>query len=132
MSKHVLPVWAALCVLLGGCATERFVTDARHPEIAIKEDGGVTYRNQFVDPEDLPDLLERSGLTRKDTIHIHYPDTLQDLRVPSRVVTILMRAGYPRTVLVGERKSSSHVGRTEPAKKKDAGTKEARPRVRYK
>ena len=45
---------AVAALLAGGCATEHYVTDARHPEIALKEDGGVTYRGKYVDPEDLP------------------------------------------------------------------------------
>ena len=45
---------AGVLLLAGGCATEHYVTDAKHPEIAIKADGGVTYRGRYVDPEDLP------------------------------------------------------------------------------
>lgn len=132
MFKRLIPVYVGFLVLFCGCATQQFVTDARNPEIAIKEDGSVTYRNRFVEPDELPDLLARSGLTRKDTIHIRYPDAMKDLRTPSQVVTILMRAGYPRTVLVGERTSSSHVGRDAVNPKKDVPAQPAKPRIRYK
>ena len=126
---------AGVLLLAGGCATERYVTDARHPEIAIKADGGVTYRGRYVDPEDLPGLLRDSGFTRTDTINIHYPDGQTDFRTPSRVMTILLRNGFPRAILVGDRKSYSHAGREE--KKPTRRTMEptparAAPRVRYK
>ena len=123
---------ACMSVFSGGCATERHVTDARHPDISIKADGGVTYRERYVDPEDLPGLLRDSGLTREDTINIHYPDGQSDFRTPSRVMTILLRNGFPRTVLVGDRKSYSHVGREEKSPARRQMEPEAKPRVRYK
>ncbi|MGN0847182.1 MAG: hypothetical protein ACI4RA_07340 [Kiritimatiellia bacterium] len=98
--------------LLCGCATEHYVTDARHPEIAITEDGGVTYRGEFVDPEDLPGLLRRSGLDRHDTINIHCPETMTDWRLQRKVMAILSRNGFTRPVLVGDRRAYSEVGRT--------------------
>ena len=126
-------VWTAL--FADGCATERYVTDAKHPEIAITADGGVTYRGRYVDPEDLPGLLRDSGFTRADTINIHYPDGQADFRTPSRVMTILLHNGFPRTVLVGDRKSYSHAGREErkPTRRQmEPSPARAAPRVRYK
>ena len=126
--------WAAL--LAGGCATEHYVTDAKHPDIAITADGGVTFRGRFVEPEDLPGLLRDTGFTRTDTINVHYPDGQGDMRMPSRVMTILLRNGFPRTILVGDRKSYSHVGREDkkPAQRRQLETRRigADPRVRYK
>ena len=122
---------AGAVLLTAGCATEHYLTDAKHPEIAIKADGGVTYRGRYVDPEELPGLLRRSGLTREDTINIHYPDAQNDFRMPSRVMNILLHNGYPRTVLVGDRKSYSHVGR-EVKKPPTRDLPPAPPRVRYK
>ena len=136
MKKHLIRLGlACMALCAGGCATERYVTDARHPEIAIKADGGVTYRERFVDPEDIPGLLKDSGFTRNDTINIYYPDNLTDFRMPRRVMTILRREGFPRAILVGDRKSYSHAGREE--KKPTRRTMEptparAAPRVRYK
>ena len=123
MKNFAIHCLACAALILCGCATERHVTDAKHPDIAITEDGSVTFRGRFVDPEDLPGLLRDCGFTRADTINIHYPDGQGDFRTPSRVMTILLRNGFPRSVLVGDRKSYSHVGREE---KKQA------PRVRYK
>lgn len=112
-------VVVAAMLLVGGCATEHYLTDARHPEVAIMADGGVTYRGEFVDPEDLPDLLERSGLTKEDTINIRCPATMRDMRMPRRVMGILLKGGYPRHVLVGERQAYSEVGRTAEERRRD-------------
>ena len=100
---------AVAALLAGGCATEHYVTDARHPEIALKEDGGVTYRGKYVDPEDLPGLLKASGFDRHDTINI---EAMPNLRLQRRVMGILLREGFTRPILVGERKAYSELGRT--------------------
>jgi len=121
---------ACMAIFFGGCATEHYITDAKHPEIAIKPDGGVTYRGRYVEPEDLPGLLRDSGFTRDDTINIHYPDGQSDFRMPSRVMTILLHNGFPRTVLVGDRKSYSHVGREE-KKPRPQLEPAPKPRVRW-
>ena len=62
MRLFIITVCTALAVLMGGCTHERFITDARHPEIAVSELGTVTYRGRIVDAEDLPGLLKDSGL----------------------------------------------------------------------
>ena len=103
---------ALLALLLAGCMTEHHITDARHPEVAITPDGGVTYRGKFVDPEDLPGLLKDSGLTKRDTINIHVPDDLQDMRAPRRVMAILARNGFTRPILLTDRKSYTTLGAT--------------------
>ena len=103
---------AAFAVLLCGCATEHYVTDARHPEISITEAGGVTYRGKFVDIEDLPGLLKDSGFGKRDTINIHVPDNLSDMRIPRRVMSVLSRNGFTRPMLVSDRKSYTDVGLT--------------------
>ena len=103
---------AALAALLCGCATEHYVTDARHPEISITEAGGVTYRGEFVDIEDLPGLLKDSGFRKRDTINIHVPDNLSDMRIPRRVMSVLSRNGFTRPMLVTDRKSYTELGKT--------------------
>ena len=110
---------AAAALLAGGCATERHVTDARHPEIALKEDGGVTYRGKYVDPEDLPGLLKDAGFDRHDTINIYCPEAMPDLRLQRRVMGILLRGGLTRQILVGERKAYSEVGRTAEERRRE-------------
>ncbi len=104
--------WICLLAVLAGCTTERYVTDARHPEIALTEDGGVTYRGKYVDPEDLPDLLKDSGLDEEDTINIRCPEKMTDWRQQRKVMAILSRNGFTRPVLVGERKAYSEVTKT--------------------
>ena len=103
---------AALVLCAGGCVTEHYETGARNPEVAITPDGGVTYRGKFVDPEDLPGLLKDSGLTKQDTINIHIPEDLRDMRAPRRVMAILSRNGFTRPILLSDRKSYTELGKT--------------------
>ena len=120
----------AAILLAGGCAHEQFITDAQHPEIAVSETGLVTYRGRVVDEEDLPGLLKDSGLTSKDTIHIHIPSGTTDLRMPYRVMGILVKNGFTRPVFVEDRKSSSTVRKKKPPPVR-AGPPARRP-IRYK
>ena len=117
---------AVAALLAGGCATEHYVTDARHPEIAITEDGGVTYRGRYVDPEDLPGLLRASGLEKRDTINIYCPETAADWRLQRKVMAILARNGFTRPVLVGARKAYSEVGRTAEERRRARVLREGR------
>ena len=103
---------AALLLCAAGCATEHYETGARNPEVAITPDGGVTYRGKFVDPDDLPGLLKDSGLTKQDTIFIHIPEDLRDMRAPRRVMAILSRNGFTRPILLSDRKSYTELGKT--------------------
>ena len=103
---------AALLLCAAGCATEHYETGARNPEVAITADGGVTYRGKFVDPEDLPGLLKDSGFTKQDTINIHAPEDLRDMRAPRRVMAILSRNGFTRPILISDRKSYTELGKT--------------------
>ena len=103
---------AALLLCAVGCVTEHYETGARNPEVAIASDGGVTYRGKFVDPEDLPGLLKDSGLTKQDTINIHVPEDIRDMRVPRRVMATLSRNGFTRPILVSDRKSYTELGKT--------------------
>ena len=103
---------AALFACAAGCTTERYETGARNPEVAITPLGSVTYRGKFVDPEDLPGLLKDSDLTKRDTINIHVPDDLQDMRAPRRVMAILARNGFTRPILLTDRKSYTTLGAT--------------------
>ena len=102
----------ALIMLLVGCTTERHITDARHPDVAITADGGVTYLGKYVDAKDLPGLLKDSGFTKQDTINIHVPEDLRDMREPRRVMAILSRNGFTRPILVSDRKSYAELGKT--------------------
>ena len=72
----------------------------------------MTYRGKYVDPEDLPGLLKASGFDRHDTINIYCPEVMPNLRLQRRVMGILLREGFTRPILVGERKAYSELGRT--------------------
>ena len=110
---------AALLLCAAGCATEHYEMGARNPEVAIAADGGVTYRGKFVDPEDLPGLLKDSGLTKQDTIFIHIPEDLRDMRAPRRVMAIISRNGFTRPILVSDRKSYTELGKTADERRLD-------------
>ena len=120
----------AIAVLSAGCAHERFITDAKHPEIAVSETGTVTYRGRIVEAEDLPELLRDSGLTRQDTIHIHIPSGITDYRVPYHVMGQLVKGGFTRPVFVEDRKSTSSVKPKAPMPMHAAPP--ARRTIRYK
>ena len=120
MMKHQ-PYLALVAVLFwGGCTTEHYVSDSKHPEVAITAAGGVTFRGRFVDPEDLPGLLRKASYSRTDTIYISAPDDMADWRLKRKVMAILSRNGFTRPVLVGEEHSSSVVGRTGEERRRDA------------
>ena len=114
MRHFALVFSVALTLFVGGCAHEQFVTDARHPEVAVSETGIVTYRGRPVEAEDLPGLLKDSGLTRQDTIHIRIPSGTTDFRVPYYVMGLLVQNGFTRPVFVEDRKSSSTVTAKKP------------------
>ena len=115
--KSLLPVLAAL--LFAGCATEHYMTDKLHPEIRLTADGGVTYRGKFVDPEDLPGLLKDSGLEKDDTIYIYSASESRDWRLERKVMSILSKRGFPRPIIVEDRKATSTVGRTAEERRRD-------------
>ena len=123
--------FAVAATLAGGCAHERYVTDARNPEIAVSELGTVTYRGRIVEAEDLPELLSDSGLTPQDTIHIHIPSGLKDYRMPYHVIGQLVKSGFRRPVLVEDRTSSSTITSGAKAPPVRAAPPARRP-IRYK
>ena len=130
MRPFALVFSVTLALFVGGCAHEQFVTDARHPEIAVSETGIVTYRGRPVEAEDLPGLLKDSGLTRQDTIHIHIPSGTTDFRVPYYVMGLLVQNGFTRPVFVEDRKSTSTVTAKKPKPVRAAPP--ARRPIRYK
>ena len=128
MSKTLLPALFLSLALLVGCAHEQYVTDANHPEIAVSETGIVTYRNEPIDPEDLPDLLKDSGLTSTDTIHIHIVSGLKDYREPYHVLGILVKNGFTRSVFVEDRQALSEVHPVERRRARPASAPASAPR----
>ena len=119
MKARKVAVAAFLLLLAAGCTTEHYITDARHPEVAIAADGGVMYRGKYVDLRDLPGLLRDSGLTKQDTINIHVSDDLRDMRAPRRVMAFLSRNGFTRPILISERRSYTQLGKTADERRLD-------------
>lgn len=121
MKAHLAAIASFLLALVfaAGCTTEHYITDARHPEVAITADGGVTYRGKYVDLKDLPGLLKDSGLTKQDTINIHVSDDLRDIRAPRRVMGYLSRNGFTRPILISERRSYAQLGKTADERRVD-------------
>lgn len=117
--KFQLFILLAAALVWGGCETEHYVSDSKHPEVVITAAGGVTFRGRFVDPEDLPGLLRRASFRKEDTIYIRAPETMTDWRLKRKVMGILSRNGFTRPVLVGEEHASSVVGRTGDERRRD-------------
>ena len=117
--KYPLFLILVIACFLCGCETEHYVSDSRHPDVAITAAGSVTFRGEFVDPEDLPGLLRKACYSRADTIFISAPDDMADWRLKRKVMAILSRNGYTRPVLVGESRSYSEAGRTADQRRVD-------------
>lgn len=100
---------AVLLVLLtaAGCAHERVITDAAHPEIEITAAHGVKWRGEFVDADKIPSLVRDAGFTRKDTINIRIPADTKDYRMAYYVMRRLVENGFSRPILVKDRRSYS-------------------------
>lgn len=108
----------AFLAAISGCASRQYYTDADNPEIVVTLSGSVTYRGKIVDPEDLPDLLEDSDYPKQSTVNIQVAEGLTDYRIPSKVMGILRRNGYRRSIFIGEKRSYSTVGKGEPTHRK--------------
>lgn len=124
--KRVSVILLLGALLFSGCASEYYISDAKHPEVVITAAGGVTFRGRFVEPEDLPGLLRGASFSRKDPIYIGAPDDMADWRLKRKVMAILTRGGYTRPMLVGAERSFSEVGRTAQQRREDAARERQR------
>ena len=124
--KRVSVILLLGALLFSGCASEYYISDAKHPEVVITAAGGVTFRGRFVEPEDLPGLLRGASFSRKDPIYIGAPDDMADWRLKRKVMAILTRGGYTRPILVGAERSFSEVGRTARQRREDAARERQR------
>ena len=124
--KRVSVILLLGALLFSGCASEYYISDAKHPEVVITAAGGVTFRGRFVEPEDLPGLLRGASFSRKDPIYIGAPDDMADWRLKRTVMAILTRGGYTRPILVGAERSFSEVGRTAQQRREDAARERQR------
>jgi hypothetical protein len=100
---------AAVAVLLtAGCASEKFVADSKHPEVAFAEDGSLMWRGRFIEQEELPGLLRKTEVDPKSQIDIRVPSNFRNPKAARRLLFILRRAGYTRGVLVTEKRAYSN------------------------
>lgn len=102
---RIIPVAAVLWVV--GCASEKFVADSKHPEVAFSGDGGLMWRGRFIELEELPGLLKKTKVDPKSQIDIRVPDNFRNPKSARRLLFILRRAGYTRGVLVTEKRAYS-------------------------
>ena len=115
MIKRRRVVLVAAAVLLGtGCTHETYLVDSKHPEVAYTENGDLKWHDRFIAPEELPHLLERSGVDRKSQIDIRVPERIHSLKGPRQLLFILRRAGYTRGVLVTEKRAYSKASAPPP------------------
>ena len=122
----------AAAIAVSGCAHTTYISDSKHPEVEFSEDGGLKWRGRFIELEELPELLEDSGVDRKSQIDIRVSERMRSLKAPRRLLFILRRAGYTRGVLVTKKKAYSHSNTPPPKAKQQAEPRQARPKIRYK
>ena len=99
---------AVAMLLAGGCTHETYLVDSKHPEVEYTEDGSLKWHGRFIEPEELPRLLEKSGVEHTSQIDIRVPKGMRSLREPRLLLFVLRKAGYTRGVLVTEKKAYSH------------------------
>ena len=126
-----LAVVAMAVLLAGGCTHETYLVDAKHPEVEYTEDGSLKWHGRFIEPGELPRLLEKSGVEHTSQIDIRVPRGMRSLREPRLLLFILRRAGYTRGVLVTEKKAYSRSSAPPPASRPPAPPSQRRT-IRYK
>lgn len=116
-------------VLAAGCVSTREIqVDAVDPSIRVTERGFLVGK-EYVDPVDIPDILEDSGVRKTETIHILIePGVERDLRPASALMAYLAKCGYTRPMLVTERHAESEAVKSRPR----APVAPAEPKIRYK
>ena len=129
MVKSGRIVWTMVAMLLAGCAHEIYISDAKHPEVAYTEAGELKWHDRFIEPEELPGLLEKSGVDHKSQIDIRVPERIRSLKGPRVLLFLLRRAGYTRGVLVTEKRAYSKSSTPPP---KPPPPPPAKRKIRYK
>ncbi|MBO5941636.1 MAG: hypothetical protein J6R18_10625 [Kiritimatiellae bacterium] len=112
-AKLIVSVFC-LCAI-SGCTHTTYVADSKHPEVEFSEDGGLKWRGKFIELEELPELLEDAGVSKKSQIDIRVSERMRSLKAPRVLLFILRRAGYTRGVLVTEKRAYSEVANPPPA-----------------
>ena len=126
-------VAAVLCaaLLACGCATRREVgLDAQHPSVRVSR-LGILFGDTFVNPQEVPEILDDCDVPKTRTIHIRLDPDVRDLGPARTLMGYLGRAGYMNAVLVTERHAES-VNLGKPKKPVRNPTPSVPRKVRYK
>ena len=107
---------ALYMVLLSGCSTVREVRyGVDHPILELSG-LGLKFDGRFVNPEEVPDLLEEYRIPHDATIHIGItPEVMRQLAPVRTFQAYLAQKGYGRSVMVTDMHGESSV------KRKDVG-----------
>ena len=92
---------------VAGCSHTSYVASSKNPEVEFAEDGGLTWRGRFIELDELPEILEDAGVSRKTQIDIRVSERMRSLKAPRALLFILRRAGYTRGVLVTKKQARS-------------------------
>ena len=104
-----------MALLACGCATRREVVfDAKNPAVRVSRQG-ILFGDTFVNPQDVPDILDGYDVPKTRTIHIRLDPDVRNLAPARTLMGYLCRAGYMSPVLVTERHAES-VNRGKPNK----------------
>ena len=104
MSKVLLLLLG--CVALG-CTTHRTLElDARHPAVSVTT-AGVKFGDEFVQPEEVAEILEDYDVPHDRVIHIQLEPDVKNLMPARTLMGYLSRAGYTRPVLVTHQHAES-------------------------
>ncbi|MBO7720926.1 MAG: AzlD domain-containing protein [Kiritimatiellae bacterium] len=90
-----------------GCATRRTIElNAQNPAVRVTLHG-VVFGDRYVDPQEVPDILEDYDVPHDRVIHIQLDPDVRDLRQARMLMGFLSKAGYTRPVLVTKRHAES-------------------------
>ena len=94
---------ALLAAATSGCATSKVKylnLDASNPSIEIAPQG-IKLNGEYIDPYEVPKILERFEIPKKRVINIRITDPMQfDGRTAMAFKKLLARSGYTKTALV--------------------------------
>jgi len=118
-----------------GCASQRMIElDAENPAVRVSAQG-VLFGEEYVQPTEVPEILEDYDIPHDRVIHILLDPDVKDLKPARFLMACLSRAGYTRPVLVTKRHAEAvNLGkrtRTE-ASASSVPKNEAKRVIRYK
>lgn len=106
--------------------------DAQHPAVAVTTTG-VKFGDDYVNPEQVPEILEDYDVPKTRTIHILLEPEVTDLRPARYLMACLARAGYDCPVLVTRQHGESYsTGRKTVKSRPTKAAGSAPGKIRYK